>query len=422
LRSLSDPFLTLHEDPSDAEVASHRLMLRAGFIHKLAGGIYTYLPSAVRVLRKIEWVVRQEMNRAGGLEILMPSLQPADLWESTGRWEKYGKELFRLSDRHDRSFALGPTHEEVVTSLMAGLVGSYRQLPVLVYQIQTKYRDEIRPRFGLLRGREFIMKDAYSFSTSEEDAKSIYLKMQAAYKEIFRNLGLRARMVDADSGLIGGHLSHEFMIMAPSGGDTVVSCLSCEWAANIEKAEGLTSCPVCQGTVSRETAIEVGHVFYLGEKYSLPMKGLFSDQDGQEKPFVMGCYGIGVSRLMACAIEQSHDEKGIIWPVSMAPYQITVLPLGPAASESPSILALIEALKGRFPDEVYIDDRDLRAGVKFGDADLKGFPVQVICGEKNLTSGNVEIKVRKTGEREILPFLAVPDRISEILKSLGVQY
>jgi prolyl-tRNA synthetase len=394
-------------------------MLRAGFIHKLAGGIYTYLPSAVRVLRKIESVVRKEMNRAGGLEILMPSLQPADLWESTGRWEKYGKELFRLSDRHERSFALGPTHEEVVTSLMANLLGSYRQLPVLVYQIQTKYRDEIRPRFGLLRGREFIMKDAYSFSTSEEDAKAIYHKMQGAYRDIFRSLGLHARMVDADSGLIGGNLSHEFMIMAPSGEDTVVSCSSCEWAANLEKAEGLTSCPVCRMGVSRETAIEVGHVFYLGEKYSLPMKGLFLDQDGQEKPFVMGCYGIGVSRLMACAIEQSHDEKGIIWPVAMAPFLISVLPLGPKVSENPSLLALIKELMCRFPEEIYVDDRDLRPGVKFGDADLKGFPVQVICGEKNLASGNAEIKVRKTGEREVLPILAVPDRISEILKNLG---
>ncbi|MHB1757481.1 MAG: proline--tRNA ligase [Leptospirillum sp.] len=419
MRSLSDPFLTLHEDPSDAEVASHRLMLRAGFIHKLAGGIYTYLPSAVRVLRKIESIVRQEMNRAGGLEILMPSLQPADLWESTGRWEKYGKELFRLSDRHERSFALGPTHEEVVTSLIAGLVGSYRQLPVLVYQIQTKFRDEIRPRFVLLRGREFIMKDAYSFSTSEEDAKAIYQKMQEAYKDIFRKLGLRARMVDADSGLIGGNLSHEFMIMAPSGEDTVISCSNCDWAANIEKAEGVTSCPVCLAAVSRETAIEVGHVFYLGHKYSLPMNGLFSDQDGQEKPFVMGCYGIGVSRLLACAIEQSHDEKGIIWPVSMAPFQISVLPLGPVASENPSVISMIKDLESRFPDEVYIDDRDLRAGVKFGDADLKGFPVQVICGEKNLASGKVEIKVRKTGEREILVFADVSNRISEILKSLA---
>ncbi|MDA8060304.1 MAG: proline--tRNA ligase [Nitrospiraceae bacterium] len=419
MRSLSDPFLTLHEEPSDAEVASHRLMLRAGFIHKVAGGIYTYLPSAVRVLRKIEAIVRKEMNRAGGLEILMPSLQPADLWESTGRWEKYGKELFRLSDRHERAFALGPTHEEVVTSLMAGLVGSYRQLPVLVYQIQTKYRDEIRPRFGLLRGREFIMKDAYSFSTSEEDAKAIYHKMQEAYRAIFRKLGLRARMVDADSGLIGGNLSHEFMIMAPSGEDTVVSCQSCEWAANIEKAEGMDACPLCQGSLSRETAIEVGHVFYLGQKYSLPMNGLFSDQDGQEKPFVMGCYGIGVSRLMACAIEQSHDDRGMIWPVSMAPFQISVLPLGPAASESPFVKDLVEALMFRFPDEVYIDDRDLRAGVKFGDADLKGFPLQVICGEKNLASGNVEIKVRKTGAREVLPVKAVPERISAILESLG---
>ena len=395
-------------------------MLRAGFIHKIAGGIYTYLPSAVRVLKKIESIVRREMNRAGGFEILMPSLQPADLWESTGRWEKYGKELFRLSDRHERDFALGPTHEEVVTSLIAAQVGSYRQLPVLVYQIQTKFRDEIRPRFGLLRGREFIMKDAYSFSASEEDAKAIYEKMQEAYKDIFRKLGLRARMVDADSGLIGGNLSHEFMIMAPSGEDTVVSCSNCEWAANIEKAEGVTACPVCQGAVSRETAIEVGHVFYLGHKYSLPMNGLFSDQDGQEKPFVMGCYGIGISRLLACAIEQSHDEKGMIWPVSMAPFQISVLPLGPVASENPAVLSLIQELEGRFPDEVYIDDRDLRAGVKFGDADLKGFPVQVICGEKNLSAGNVEIKVRKTGEREILAFSAISGRISEILKSLSV--
>ncbi len=418
MRALFDPIQTLHEEPADAEVASHRLMLRAGFIHKVAGGIYTYLPSAVRVLRKIEQIIREEMNRSGGLEILMPSLQPADLWEATGRWEKYGRELFRLTDRHDRSFALGPTHEEVVTSLLSQVARSYRQLPVLVYQIQTKFRDEIRPRYGLLRGREFIMKDGYSFSSTEEEAHAIYRKMQEAYKRIFRSLGLRSKMVEADSGLIGGNLSHEFMIMAPSGEDTVIACTSCDWAANIEKASGLSDCPRCHGAITRETAIEVGHVFYLGEKYSEPMKAVFSDQDGVEKPFVMGCYGIGVSRLLACAIEQSHDENGMIWPVSIAPWKMTVLPLGPKACENTEVHALIGTLENRFPGEVYVDDRDVRAGVKFQDADLKGFPVQVICGEKNLQSGSVEIKVRRTGAREILPLTKVPEVIDAMLAGL----
>lgn len=399
MRARQDPVLTLHEEPAEAEVVSHRLMLRAGFIKKLAGGVYSFLPMGVRVLRKIERIVREEMSRAGALEVLLPALQPSDLWERTGRWDKYGKELFRLSDRHDRSFALGPTHEEVVTDLISQTVHSYRQLPILVYQIQTKFRDEIRPRFGLLRGREFVMKDAYSFSADEDDARRIYGIMQETYARIFRRMGLDSRMVEADSGLIGGSLSHEFMILAASGEDTVLICEKCSWAANVEKEPDARACPKCGGPVSSKTAIEVGHVFYLGHKYSVPMEAAFLDKEGKEIPFYMGCYGIGVSRLLAAALEQSHDEQGMVWPAAIAPFRVSVLTLGPGMADRPEVQEAIRTLEDLWGEDVYIDDRDLRPGIKFQDADLRGFPYQVILGERNVAQGQAEIKIRHSGER-----------------------
>ncbi len=408
MKASLDPIQTLHEEPADAEVVSHRLMLRAGFVRKLAGGVYSYLPLAIRSLRKVERIIREEMERAGGLEVLLPALQPSDLWEKTGRWQEYGPELFRLEDRHGRPFALGPTHEEVITDLISQTVRSYRQLPVLAYQIQTKFRDERRPRFGILRGREFIMKDAYSFSASEEDARRIYGIMQEAYARIFNRMGLDSRMVEADSGLIGGNHSHEFMVLAQSGEDNVLLCEKCTWASNVEKAPDAKACPLCGEAITVRTAIEVGHVFYLGHKYSARMEATFLDADGKEIPFFMGCYGIGVSRILAATIEQSHDEQGMIWPMAIAPYRVTVLPLGPGMADRPETSGIVSALEGIWPGEVYLDDREIRPGIKFQDADLRGFPFQVILGERNVAKGCGEIKFRRSGERIVAALSEIP--------------
>jgi len=420
MRTTRLPYVTFHEDPAEAETVSHRLMLRGGYVRKVAGGLYDFLPLGARVLRRVERIVREEMDRAGAFEILMPALQPAELWERTGRWEKYGRELFRLTDRHDRSFALGPTHEEVVTELASGLLRSYRQLPVTLYQIQTKFRDEMRPRFGLMRGREFIMKDAYSFARSKEEGAECYRSMQEAYFRIFSRLGLSVRMVEADTGNIGGSSSHEFMVLAPSGEDTVVFCPACAYASNVELAGEAVHCPLCQGRLDRTTAIEVGHVFDLGDRYSTPMAAGFLDPDGRETLFHMGCYGIGVSRLLAAGIEQSHDEAGIIWPVAMAPFAVAVLPLGGKDADlAGKGLRISDLLEKRFPEEVLVDDRDLRAGVKFADADLLGFPLQVILGEKGLREERAEIKVRATGERHSIAISALAEWITDFLGSKG---
>lgn len=388
---------TLREDPGEAEVVSHRLMLRAGMIRKLASGVYTYLPLGYRVLRKVEAIVREEMNRAGAQEILMPVLQPAELWQETGRWDQYGKELFRLKDRHDRDFCLGPTHEEVITDLVRREIRSYRQLPVTLYQIQVKFRDEVRPRFGLMRGREFIMKDAYSFDQDEAGARMSYARMREAYMRIFDRCGLRCEPVDAESGLIGGAYSQEFMVLADTGEDAIVTCMSCGYAANVEKAGEKKFCPRCHRPLVTRRGIEVGHVFMLGTKYSQAMSAAFLDMEGTERHMIMGCYGIGISRTAAAAIEQSHDEKGIIWPISISPFHVHLLTL----ALSQKVLEIAEQLYRSVDGaglEVLWDERDERAGVKFNDADLIGIPYQLILGEKNLKDGLVEIKERKTGQ------------------------
>ncbi|MEK6683504.1 MAG: proline--tRNA ligase, partial [Nitrospirota bacterium] len=310
---------TLREEPGEAEVVSHRLMIRAGMIRKVAAGIYTYLPLGLRVIRKVENIVREEMNRAGAQELLMPMVQPSELWNETGRWGEYGKELLRFKDRGEREFCLGPTHEEVVTDLVRAEVKSYRQLPQILYQIQTKFRDEIRPRFGLMRGREFLMKDAYSFDRDEEGAKTSYDTMCRAYHRIFERCGLTFKPVEAESGVIGGIFSQEFMVLAETGEDSLVACHACDYAANVEKANG-DSCPRGHGPLSTHRGIEVGHIFMLGTKYSRAMKAVFLDNNGKEAHPVMGCYGIGISRTAAAAIEQNHDAKGILWPLPLAPY------------------------------------------------------------------------------------------------------
>ena len=537
---------TLREDPGEAETVSHRLMLRAGMIRKVAAGIYTYLPLGLRVIRKIERIIREEMDRAGAQELLMPIASPAELWRETGRWDFYGKELLRFQDRHERDFCLGPTHEEVITDLIRREVRSYRQLPLNCYQIQTKFRDEIRPRFGLMRGREFIMKDAYSFDKDEEGARLSYQKMYDAYVRIFTRCGLTFRPVEADTGLIGGTSSHEFMVLAETGEETIVYAEHGTYAANVERAEvlppketsteaprplrklptpgartveevtamlkttpqrlvktllyttpkepvavlvrgdravndikvktllgvtdlqladqetvmTLTGAPIGfagpiglkrvrlvadhevkalrnfvvggneadthyvdanwdrdvtierwadlrnasagdpsprgDGTLRVARGIEVGHVFMLGTKYSKAMRATFLDPEGKECVAVMGCYGIGVGRTAAAAIEQNYDAKGIIWPVPIAPVHIHLLALSQSAQVSDIASSLYTSLI-QSGIEVLWDDRDERAGVKFNDADLIGAPHQLIVGDKGLAQGTVEFKLRKDG-------------------------
>ena len=544
---------TLREVPAEAEVVSHQLMLRAGFMRKAAGGIYTYLPLAWRVLKKIERIVREEMDAKGSQELLMPIVQPAEIWQESGRWDVYGAEMFRLQDRHNRCFCLGPTHEEMVTTLIRGDVRSYRQLPLSVYQIQNKYRDERRPRFGLMRGREFIMKDAYSFDRDEAGLDKSYQDMYDASTNIFPRCGLNFRPVEADSGAIGGSGSHEFMVIADSGEAEIVFCTSCDYAANVEKAElfpleaqeeamltkeevvtpdcktiadvcaylklpvdhsvkavaynsekglilcfvrgdhevneikvintcgvidlemateeqlaaagtvggymgpvGIDNkkvivvvdatvmkmhnvccgankegyhfinvnpgrdfiptyvadirliqegdpCPHCGGEVSKARGIEVGQVFKLFTKYSSALKATYLDENGKEQPMVMGCYGVGVSRTMAAAIEQNYDDNGIIWPIEIAPYHVLVVPVNTKDEASAAKAEEIYMQLKKVGLETVIDDRNERPGVKFKDADLIGYPLRVVVGPKTLTEGKLEVKIRKTGEIRYLP-------------------
>ena len=539
---------TMKEDPKDAEVLSHRLMLRAGFIRKLASGVYTWLPLGLKSLKKVENIVREEMNRKGAQEIIMPFVQPKELWEESGRWEKYGKELLRIRDRNDRELCLGPTHEEVVTDLVRREVKSYKELPLTLYQIQTKFRDEIRPRFGVMRSREFSMKDAYSFDIDEAGAEKSYRDMHDAYMRIFERCGFNFRAVEADTGQIGGSFSHEFMVLADTGEDIIISCGSCGYAANLERAEvgfidrdvartkgqfknvdtpgqrkidevsrflgvapdklvktiiyntdkgtigvlvkgdreinevklrnmlnldsmeladeetiekvtggplgfsgpiGLDIslyadrdvlfmedfvvggnardvhtvgvniedfkvegfydlkvaepgdlCARCGGTHSSTKGIEVGHIFKLGLKYSKAMNCTFLDKEGKEKFAVMGCYGIGVGRTVAAAIEQGHDENGMVLPFAIAPFEVDVLPVN---SSHPESMELAETIYKELIEkgiDAIIDDRPERPGVKFKDCDLIGIPIRVTIGERNLKDGYVEIKLRKEKESQ----------------------
>lgn len=545
-------FQTLKEVPKEAQIESHRLLYRAGMIQKLASGVYNYLPLALRSIRKLEDIIREELNKRGCQEVLMPSVQPAELWQESGRWGYYGPELLRLKDRKGGDFCLGPTHEEVITDMVRRNLRSYKQLPYNLYQFQSKFRDEVRPRFGLMRGREFIMKDGYSFDVSEEKAKESYKKMYEAYNAIFTRSGLKFKPVDAATGAIGGDMSHEFQVLADAGEDTILSCSKCSYAANLEKATSvykendldfsavpamkdvstpnqksveevaaflgkttkeimksmiymvdeepvlilvrgdkeineakvqafckgnavelasdsvieeisgaehgfigpvglkkqikiladysvttmpsLTAgankvgfhtenvvikrdftpdaigdfivttagerCPHCDGVLEECRGIEVGQVFYLGTKYSSKMKCEFIDENGESVPAVMGCYGIGVGRTVQAAIEQNHDEFGIIWPMALAPYEAIVLPLQMNKEEvKNAAFDFYEELNAAGVETV-IDDRDERAGFKFNDADLVGYPVQIIFGAKSLERGVVEVKIRKTNEKQ----------------------
>jgi len=562
---------TLKDDPSDAEVVSHKLMIRGGMIRKLAAGIYNYLPLGLRSIGKVEAIVREEMNKAGAIELLMPAVLPGELWEESGRWDYYGKELLRFKDRADREFCIGPTHEEIITDIVRRDISSYKQLPVNLYQIQTKFRDEIRPRFGVMRAREFIMKDAYSFDATVEGAEKSYWSMYEAYTRIFERCGLEFRAVLADTGNIGGNFSHEFMVLAPTGEDIIMSCDKCDYAANLELAEiggqqvaeyiseessdsrkevhtpnlksveevaqqlnvtpsnliktmivevdgnliaalvrgdyelSLTKlrkslgaeivelatpeqileatggpmgfsgpvglkirkvadisvktmgtsvtgankadyhvinvnlgkdfeinefydirvasdgdkCPKCDGgSLVSTRGIEVGHLFMLGTKYSEAMNATFVDSDGKEKPFIMGCYGIGIGRTVAAAIEQNHDESGIIFPKSLAPFEVTVLPL--KIKDEQVRLAAEEIYSGLIEAgcEAIIDDRDVGPGFKFKDAELIGIPIIVAVGPRTIKEGEAEVKVRKTSDSRNIKLKAVVKEVSELLASI----
>jgi len=395
---------TLKDAPQEAEVISHKLMLRAGMVRKVASGIYTWLPLGLKVLRKIENIVREEMDASGAQEVLMPMVQPKELWDETNRWEKMGPELLRIKDRHDRDFCLGPTHEEVITDLIRNNVKSYKELPLNIYQIQTKFRDEVRPRYGVMRGREFLMKDSYSFNINEACLEETYLTMRNTYKKVLERMDLEYKIVSADSGAIGGDASEEFHVLAETGEDTIAVSDSSEYAINtelllkegedIESLEGKPS-PDGNGTIEIKKGIEVGHIFQLGKVYAEDMKANVLNNEGKASTLYMGCYGIGVSRLVAAAIEQNNDDKGIIWPHSIAPFDINIIAIGYEKDEK-----IAEASNNLYKEltemgyDVILDDRKDGYGTKIKDSDLIGVPLNIIIGKQFLESGEIEFRTR----------------------------
>ncbi len=398
---------TLKDAPQEAEVISHKLMLRAGMVRKVASGIYTWLPLGLRVLRKIENIVREEMDASGAQEVLMPMVQPKELWQETNRWEKMGPELLRLQDRHERDFCLGPTHEEVITDLIRNNVKSYKELPINIYQIQTKFRDEVRPRYGVMRGREFLMKDSYSFNADEACLEETYQKMRNTYKTVLERIGLDYKIVSADSGSIGGDASEEFHVLAETGEDTIAISDSSEFAINTElllkdgedisSLEGKPS-PDGNGTIQIKKGIEVGHIFQLGKVYAEDMKANVLNKEGKASTLHMGCYGIGVSRLVAAAIEQNNDDKGIVWPHGIAPFDINIIAIG---YEKDQIIS--EAADSLYAElismgyEVILDDRKDGYGTKMKDSELMGIPLNIIIGKQFIENNEIELKAR-TGE------------------------
>jgi prolyl-tRNA synthetase len=420
---------TLREAPADAQIVSHQLMLRAGMIRQEAAGIYAWLPLGLKVLKKIEQIVREEMDRAGAIEVLLPTLQLADLWRESGRYDDYGDEMLRIKDRHDRDLLYGPTAEEVITEIFRAYVKSYKDLPKNLYNIQWKFRDERRPRFGVMRGREFLMKDAYSFDIDEAAARKSYNRMFLAYLNIYARLGLKAIPVKADPGPIGGDLSHEFIILADTGESEVFAHRDLvemgapgpdiDWDGDLEplvvqrtslyaasdemhdQARFEAEAPADKRMTAR--GIEVGHIFYFGEKYSKPMKALVTGPDGKDVPIHGGSYGVGVSRLVAGIIEASHDEAGIIWPDAVAPFGVAVVNLRPGTAEVDAVAEQAYKALEAAGKEPLLDDRDDRPGAKFASLDLVGIPWQLIVGPKGVADGVVEIKRRATDERQTLP-------------------
>ncbi|MDA9322173.1 proline--tRNA ligase [Gammaproteobacteria bacterium] len=395
---------TLKDAPQEAEVISHKLMLRAGMIRRVASGIYTWLPLGLKVLRKIETIVREEMDSSGAQEVLMPMVQPKELWEETNRWEKMGPELLRIQDRHNRDFCLGPTHEEVITDLIRNNVKSYKELPLNIYQIQTKFRDEVRPRYGVMRGREFLMKDSYSFNEDEACLQETYLTMRDTYKKIIERIGLDYKIVAADSGAIGGDASEEFHVLAETGEDTIAISDASEYAINTElllkegediaSLEGKPS-PDGKGVIQIKKGIEVGHIFQLGKVYAEDMKANVLNKEGKASTLFMGCYGIGVSRLVAAAIEQNNDDKGIVWPHSIAPFDINIIAIGYSKDQkiADASIKLYSELKD-MGYEVLLDDRKDGYGTKMKDSELIGVPLNIIIGKKFIETNEIELKSR----------------------------
>lgn len=415
---LSRYFLpTLRENPSEASIVSHALMLRAGMIRQLNAGIYNWLPLGLSVLRNIEAIIREEMNRAGAVEVLMPTIQPSELWIESGRYNDYGKEMLRITDRHDRQMLYGPTNEEVITDIFRQNVKSYKELPLNLYQIQWKFRDEIRPRFGVMRGREFLMKDAYSFDLDKEGAKKSYRVMVEAYLQTFKRLGLSAIPVRADSGAIGGDMSQEFHILADTGESEVFydaqfetlmthdhvdfDAIDALYAAADEK-HNPAQCPILPENLRSRRGIEVGHVFNFGTKYSKALGATVTDKDGQLVEVEMGSYGIGVSRLVGAIIEASHDAHGIIWPKSVAPFALGIVLLKPEDAACEALAARFEQACVRSNRSVLVDDTKESAGSKFARMDLIGLPTQLVIGPRGAASNEVEIKDRKTGEKQTM--------------------
>ena len=435
---LSRYFLpVLKEAPSDAQIVSHQLMLRAGMIRQEAAGIYAWLPLGLKVLNKVEQIVREEMDRAGAIELLMPTLQLADLWRESGRYDAYGPEMLRIVDRHERELLYGPTNEEMITEIFRGSVKSYKDLPKNLYHVQWKFRDERRPRFGVMRGREFLMKDAYSFDLDAEGARKAYNRMFVAYLNLFSRMGLKAVPMRADTGPIGGDLSHEFIVLADTGESAVfchkdlvemaapgpdvdwygdlqplVDQRTALYAATEEMHDEAAFATVPEGDRLSARGIEVGHIFSFGTKYSEPMKALVTGPDGKDVPVQMGSYGVGVSRLLGAIIEASHDDGGIIWPESVAPFGVGIINMrqGDAACDEACETAY-KALKAAGRDPLY-DDTDTRGGAKFATMDLIGVPWQLIVGPKGIAEGVVEIKNRKTGERHTAPLAEVIAQLS----------
>ena len=395
------PLKTYKDSPAEAELTSHRLMLRSGLIKKLASGLFTWMPLGLKVLKKIENIVRDEMNATGAFEILMPAIQPSDLWEETGRWDEYGSLLLKMNDRHDRSFCFGPTHEEVITDIVRNELNTYKQLPVNFYQIQTKFRDEIRPRYGVMRAREFLMKDSYSFHLDQASLDEEYKKIGQAYDNIFIKLGLDYRKVRADSGEIGGSTSHEYHVLAESGEDEIGYCDEENFAANVETIKSKNA--PNGGHLSFARGIEVGHIFQLGDKYSKSMKCNVLDNSGKSVDLMMGCYGIGISRIVAASIEQNHDKSGIIWPKEITPFKIIIIAI--LKKDDDTVLSKSNQLYDslvKSGHEVALDDRNERAGVKFAEAELIGIPYQIIVSERGLNNNTVELVERtKNGSQDI---------------------
>ena len=430
----------LREVPKEAEIVSHRLMLRAGLIRQQAAGLYSWLPLGYKVLMKVQRIIEEEQNRSGAIELLMPTIQPADLWRESGRYDAYGKEMLRITDRHEREMLYGPTNEEMITEIFRASVKSYRDLPLNLYHIQWKFRDEVRPRFGIMRGREFLMKDAYSFDIDRDSARAAYRRMFVAYLRTFRRMGLTAIPMQADTGPIGGDLSHEFIILADTGESAVfchrdlldlpipgedtdfssdlspiVDAWTSLYAATDEKHDEAAFAALPEDKRVAARGIEVGHIFYFGTKYSEPMGAKVAGPDGAERPVHMGSYGVGVSRLLGAIIEASHDDAGIIWPASVAPFHVGLINLKPGDANTDAACTRLYGELEAAGVEVLYDDTDNRPGAKFATMDLIGLPWQLVVGPRGLEKNEVELKQRAGGEREAMsPEAAVNKLVAEL--------